>query len=65
MELAHSNEQSYQRKLQAYKIAFPNFKYKPMSFMSMEIGTNSRVPTMPSVVQPVTKLVSPLKGGTI
>jgi hypothetical protein len=29
----------------------------------MEIGTNSRVPAIPSIVQPVTKLVSPLKGG--
>jgi hypothetical protein len=30
----------------------------------VEIGTNSRVPTTPLVVQLVTKLVSPLRGGT-
>jgi hypothetical protein len=30
----------------------------------VEIGTNSRVLATPSMVQLVTKLVSPLKGGT-
>ncbi len=30
----------------------------------MEIGTNSRVLATPFVVQPVTRSVSPLKGGT-
>jgi hypothetical protein len=30
----------------------------------MEIGTSSKVPTTPFVVQPITKLVSPLRGGT-
>jgi hypothetical protein len=32
--------------------------------MSMEIGTNSRVPTTPFVVQLVTIPISPLRGGT-
>jgi hypothetical protein len=65
MELAHFNEQSYQFELQAYKIAFPYFKYKPLSFVFVEIGTNSKVPTLPSMVQLVTKPISPLRGGTI
>jgi hypothetical protein len=30
----------------------------------MEIGTSNRVPTMPFVVQPIIKPVSPLRGGT-
>jgi hypothetical protein len=30
----------------------------------MEIGTSSKVPMTPFVVQPVTKPVSPLRGGT-
>ncbi len=30
----------------------------------MEIGAISRIPTIPFVVQLVTKLVSPLRGGT-
>ncbi len=64
MELVHSNEQNYQLELQAYQIDFPNFKYKPPSFIFVEIGTSSRVPTTPFVVQPFTKLISPLKGGT-
>jgi hypothetical protein len=29
----------------------------------VEIETNSRVPTMPSMVQPITKPISPLRGG--
>ncbi len=66
MELAHFNEQGYQLELHAYRIVFPNFKYKPSSFISMEIGTNIKVPTMPFVVQlvAITKLVNPLRGGT-
>jgi hypothetical protein len=63
MELVHSDEQSYQLELQAYYTAFPDFKYETPSFVSMEIGTNSNVATMPSMVQPVTKPISPLKGG--
>jgi hypothetical protein len=37
-----------------------------MSFVYVEIGTSSRVPTTPFVVQHVaiTKPISPLKGGT-
>jgi hypothetical protein len=64
MELAHSDEQSYQLMLQAYQTTFLDFKYEPPSFVSMEIGTNSRVPVTPSMVQPIMKLVNPLKGGT-
>jgi hypothetical protein len=33
---------------------------KPPSFVYVEIKTNSRIPTTPFVVQPITKLVSPL-----
>jgi len=64
MELAHSNEQSYQLKLLAHKTVFPDFKYEPLSFMFVEIGTNNRVPAMPSMVQLVIKPISPLRGGT-
>jgi hypothetical protein len=66
MELAHSHEQNYQLELHTYQIVCPNFKYEPPSFISMEIGTNSKVPTTPFAVQLVTiiKPVSPLKGGT-
>jgi hypothetical protein len=63
MELACSDEHSYQLELQAYQIIFPNFKYEPLSFVSMEIGTNNRVLTTPFVVQPITKIVNPLRGG--
>ncbi len=35
----------------------------PLSFVFVEIRSNSRIPTMPSMVQLVTKLVSPLRGG--
>jgi hypothetical protein len=63
MELAHSDEQSYQLKLQAYQTVSPNFKYEPSSFVYVEIGTNSRVLATPSMVQPVIKLINPLKGG--
>ncbi len=30
----------------------------------MEIGTSSRIPTMPYMVQPITKPISLLRGGT-
>jgi hypothetical protein len=64
MELAHFDEQSYQLKRQAYQIVFPNFKYEPSSFVFVEIGTSSRVPTTPFMVQLVIKLVNALRGGT-
>jgi len=63
MELAHSYEHNYLFELQAYKIVFLNFKYEPPSFVCVEIGTNSRVPTTLSMVQFVTKPVNPLRGG--
>ncbi len=43
--------------------AFLDFKYEPRSFVSMQIGTNSKIPTTPFVVQHVTKLINPLGGG--
>jgi hypothetical protein len=66
MELAHSEEQSYQLELQAYCIVFPNFKYELPSFVYEEIGTSSKVRITRFVVQlvAITKLVSPLRGGT-
>jgi hypothetical protein len=64
MELACSNEQSYQLELHAYPITFLDFKYEPPNFVFVEIETNSKVPTTPSMVQHVTKLVNPLRGGT-
>ncbi len=64
MELAHSDEQGYQLELQAYQISFLDFKYKPLSFISMEIGTSNRVQVMPFVLQQVIKPFNPLKGGT-
>jgi hypothetical protein len=63
MELVRSHEQSYQLELYAYQTAFPNFKYKPPSFVYVEIRTSSRVLAMPSMVQPITKPVNPLRGG--
>jgi hypothetical protein len=63
MELARFDEQSYQLELQAYQTTFPSLKYKPPSFVSMEIGISNKIPTTPSVVQLVIKLVSPLRGG--
>jgi hypothetical protein len=41
MELAYSDEQSYQLELHAYQIAFPDFKYELPNFVFMEIGTSS------------------------
>jgi hypothetical protein len=64
MELVCSYEQSYQLEVQAYQTTFPDFKYEPPSFVFVEIGTNNRVLVTPSMVQFVTKLVSPLRGGT-
>jgi hypothetical protein len=61
MELVRSNEQSYKLELHTYRTAFPDFKYKPLSFVSMEIGTNSRVPITPFVVQPIA--ITKLRGG--
>jgi hypothetical protein len=58
MKLAHFDEQSYQLELQAYQISFLDFKYKPLSFVSMEVGTNNKVPATPFMVEPVIKLVS-------
>jgi hypothetical protein len=57
MELAHSDEQSYQLELHAYQTTFPNFKYEPPNFVFVEIGTNNKVLVMPFMVQLVTKLV--------
>jgi hypothetical protein len=64
MELVHSNEQSYYLELQAYQTTFLDFRYEPSNFVYVEIGTNSKIPTTPSVVQPVTKPISPLRSGT-
>ncbi len=54
MELAHSDEHNYQLELHAYQTTFPHFKYEPPSFVYVEIGISSKVPTTPSMVQPVT-----------
>jgi hypothetical protein len=62
--LAHFDEHSYQLELQAYQTTFLDFKYEPPNFISVEIGTNNKIPITPFVVQHVTKLVSPLRGGT-
>jgi hypothetical protein len=64
MELAHSNEQSYQLELHAYRTIFLDFKYKPPRIIFVEIGISNKVPTTPSMVQPIAiaKLVT-LKGG--
>ncbi len=51
-------------KLQAYQIVFLDFKYKPSNFVFVEIGTSSRVPITPFMVQHVSKPFSPLRGGT-
>jgi hypothetical protein len=61
MELVRSNEQSYILGLQAYQTTFPDFKYEPPSFVSVEIRINSKVLATPFVVQLVTKPISPLK----
>jgi len=43
---------------------FLKFQVQTPSFVFVEIGTSSRVPATPSMVQLVTKPVSPLRGGT-
>jgi hypothetical protein len=55
MELACFDEHSYQLALQAYHIAFLDFKNEPPSFVSMEIGTSSKVLVTPFVVQSYSK----------
>jgi len=65
MELTYSDEQNYQLELHAYQIAFLDFKYEAPSFVYVEIRTNNKVPTMPSMVQPITitKPINPLRSG--
>ncbi len=53
MELTCFDEQSYQLQPHTYQTAFLNFKYEFFSFVYVEIGTSSKVPT-PYVVQPIT-----------
>jgi hypothetical protein len=50
MELARYGEQSYKLELQAYQTAFPNFKYEPPNFVSMEIGISSRTLITPTLI---------------
>jgi len=66
MELAHFDEHAYKLELLAYQTTLLDFKYGPLSFVSMEIGTNSRVLATPFVVQliVITKPISPLRGIT-
>jgi hypothetical protein len=66
MELAHFDEHAYKLELLAYQTTLLDFKYEPLSFVSMEIGTNSRVLATPFVVQliVITKPISPLRGIT-
>jgi hypothetical protein len=64
MELTCFDEQSYQLELQAYQTVFPDFKYEPSSFVFVEIGTSSKILATSSVVQLITKPISPLRGGT-
>jgi hypothetical protein len=66
MELAHFDEHAYQLELLAYQTNFLDFKYKPFSFVSMDIGTSSRLLVTPFVVQlvTITKPISPLRDGT-
>jgi hypothetical protein len=65
MELTRSDEQSYQLELHAYQIIFLDFKYEPLNFIFVEIGTSSKVLASPSMVRHVviTKPVSPLRSG--
>jgi hypothetical protein len=44
---------------------FLKFQVQTPSFVFVEIGTSSRVPTIPYMVQFVTKPISPLKGEII
>jgi hypothetical protein len=66
MELVHSNEQNYQLELHTYWTTFHDFKYIPLSFVFVEIGTSMKVLATPFVVQPIaiTKPISPQRGGT-
>jgi hypothetical protein len=64
MELARSYEQNYQLELHAYWTAFLDFKYEPLNFVYVEIGTSNKVLVTPYVVQLAIKPVSPLRGGT-
>jgi hypothetical protein len=66
MELAHFDEHAYKLEWLAYQTTLLDFKYGPLSFVSMEIGTNSRVLATPFVVQliVITKPISPLRGIT-
>ncbi len=66
MELTHSDEQSYQLELHAYWTTFFDFKYKPPSFVFVEIRFSSKVLVTPSMVQPIaiTKPINLLRGGT-
>jgi len=57
MELVCFDEQSYQLELHNYQTAFLDFKYKPLNFISMEIKTSSRVPTMPYIIPLPNQLV--------
>jgi hypothetical protein len=41
MELVPSDEHSYQLNLQTYQFVSLDFKYEPLSFVFMEIGTNN------------------------
>jgi hypothetical protein len=50
MELVCADEQSYELELQAYQSVFLDFKYKPPSFVSMEIATSTKIPITPFVV---------------
>jgi hypothetical protein len=61
MELVHYDEGSYLPEPQAYQFAVLDCKYEPPSFVFVEIGTNSRIPVTPFVIQPITKLINPLK----
>ncbi len=42
MKLTCFDEHSYQIELQAYQIAFLDFKYEPPNFVSVEIRTSSK-----------------------
>jgi hypothetical protein len=66
MELVRFNEQSYQLELHAYRTTFPNFKYKPPSFVYVEIGISNRALATSLVIQHVaiTKPINPLRSGT-
>jgi hypothetical protein len=66
MELARFDEQGCQLELHAYQTTFLDFKYKPPNFISAENRTSSKVQQhhLWYNLLPLTKLISPLKGGT-